>query len=480
MGIAKNFAYKSLLNFFSMVIPVIIMPYLYRRLSPSSIGIYEYAYSIMTYFSILGVMGIYNYGIREISKIRDCHEDANGLFNDLFFAGLFSNLFAVTLYIMFCVFFISDETLRNIMLILSCMIIGNAFNIEWCNEAYEQFKFITTKTICIRLLSLVLIFSFIRSNSDLYIYVWITTLTLLANYLVSFIYAKRRFSLSFRKSKILRHIVPLIIVLVLNNTAILYCNIDMTFLGLFSDDSSVAYFSVANKIMSTIYTCVMIMMYVSYPKLSYYNKNDFEEYKRLLSKMARITLAVVFPISVGLFMLSAPIIYLFSGKEYMPTSPVLKIFAIYMIVSAFLSILNHQVFFINGKERKSVYLFFLFGIVNTLAVWILGSSITPEYAILTTCVSQALLTVVMAIYARRNLGVFCELFNLQVVKYLVCSLIVVPIVLISCWIMDSYYLQLALSIPISIIAYSGILLMLKDDAILELIRKVPFIGHKGA
>lgn len=50
MGIAKNFAYKSLLNFFSMVIPVIIMPYLYRRLSPSSIGIYEYAYSIMTYF----------------------------------------------------------------------------------------------------------------------------------------------------------------------------------------------------------------------------------------------------------------------------------------------------------------------------------------------------------------------------------------------------------------------------------------------
>jgi O-antigen/teichoic acid export membrane protein len=196
--------------------------------------------------------------------------------------------------------------------------------------------------------------------------------------------------------------------------------------------------------------------------------------------MARITLAVVFPISVGLFMLSAPIIYLFSGKEYMPTSPVLKIFAIYMIVSAFLSILNHQVFFINGKERKSVYLFFLFGIVNTLAVWILGSSITPEYAILTTCVSQALLTVVMAIYARRNLGVFCELFNLQVVKYLVCSLIVVPIVLISCWIMDSYYLQLALSIPISIIAYSGILLMLKDDAILELIRKVPFIGHKGA
>ena len=71
MGIAKNFAYKSLLNFFSMVIPVIIMPYLYRRLSPSSIGIYEYAYSIMTYFSILGVMGIYNYGIREISKIRD-------------------------------------------------------------------------------------------------------------------------------------------------------------------------------------------------------------------------------------------------------------------------------------------------------------------------------------------------------------------------------------------------------------------------
>lgn len=52
MGLVKNFAYKSILNFFSMILPILVMPYVYRKLSPNSIGMIEYGTSLFTYFSI--------------------------------------------------------------------------------------------------------------------------------------------------------------------------------------------------------------------------------------------------------------------------------------------------------------------------------------------------------------------------------------------------------------------------------------------
>ena len=51
MGLVKNFAYKSILNFFSMILPILVMPYVYRKLSPNSIGMIEYGTSLFTYFS---------------------------------------------------------------------------------------------------------------------------------------------------------------------------------------------------------------------------------------------------------------------------------------------------------------------------------------------------------------------------------------------------------------------------------------------
>lgn len=52
MGLVKNFAYKSILNFFSMILPILVMPYVYRKLSPNSIGMIEYGTSLFTYFSV--------------------------------------------------------------------------------------------------------------------------------------------------------------------------------------------------------------------------------------------------------------------------------------------------------------------------------------------------------------------------------------------------------------------------------------------
>ncbi|EYE61003.1 polysaccharide biosynthesis family protein, partial [Bacteroides fragilis str. S6L5] len=47
------------MNFFNLVLPLLVTPYLYRILSPETIGQVEYSTSIFGYFSLFGVLGIY-------------------------------------------------------------------------------------------------------------------------------------------------------------------------------------------------------------------------------------------------------------------------------------------------------------------------------------------------------------------------------------------------------------------------------------
>lgn len=112
MGLVKNFAYKSILNFFSMILPILVMPYVYRKLSPNSIGMIEYGTSLFTYFSIFGMLGIYNYGIREISRVRNVQSEVNRVFNALFSIGILSNLCVAIGYYLLVLFAVHDTTLK--------------------------------------------------------------------------------------------------------------------------------------------------------------------------------------------------------------------------------------------------------------------------------------------------------------------------------------------------------------------------------
>ncbi|HAT4276914.1 TPA: oligosaccharide flippase family protein, partial [Clostridium perfringens] len=66
-SIARNFLFKFILNIFNIVIPVLVGPYLARKLGPDQMGIFNYSQTIFTYFFIFASFGVYQYGIRELS-----------------------------------------------------------------------------------------------------------------------------------------------------------------------------------------------------------------------------------------------------------------------------------------------------------------------------------------------------------------------------------------------------------------------------
>lgn len=477
-SIIKNIFAKGILNVFNMLVPFLVVPYVYRVLNPEVIGNVEYGATLYSYFGLLGALGIYNYGLREISRVRNDVAKVRTLYKNLFVIGLISNLFFFTVYILFVFFFIHDVVLKEIMYITGLALVAQAISIEWINEAYEEFKFITIKTVIIRTLNVILIFTLVHNAGDYLAYVWIITLYWFFNYIISFVYGQRHVRLSvkelFTDLDLRQYIAPLFFILILNNTVILYTAADRTMLGAFCGTEEVAYYSIGQKIIEIIKTLLLSAVYVTLPRLSLYLEQDKQVYIRGVQKLMRMLLMIVFPVAIGMFMLSEEVVLLFAGKQYLDAVPSLRIFALRIIVVSVESILYNQIIFLHRKEKLLVVLNLICGGLNVLLNFIFLKYLDPVVAISTTLFSEILFQILCLIYIRRVLQISAGLFDKRNWKYLLGALTFIPIILFVSHLIYTQILFVVVSVILCIFVYALILILSKDEFYYEMKKRFEF------
>ena len=132
----KNSIYKALLSFANIVVPIIIGPYITKLLDVELYGAYNKVYSEFQVFLIFATFGIYTFGVRGISKVRDNPEKLSELFTNLFLLGIITNTITGIVYVIYSIISSSGIT-QSIYLIFIIQIIANVFYIEFLNEALE-------------------------------------------------------------------------------------------------------------------------------------------------------------------------------------------------------------------------------------------------------------------------------------------------------------------------------------------------------
>ena len=70
-SIKKNLLYNSIYQILLFLIPIITAPYISRVLGTRGIGLYSFNNSIAYYFVIFTMLGLNNYGNREVARTRD-------------------------------------------------------------------------------------------------------------------------------------------------------------------------------------------------------------------------------------------------------------------------------------------------------------------------------------------------------------------------------------------------------------------------
>ena len=210
----KNTIYKSILSLVNIVIPIIIGPYIVRLLDVNLYGTYNRVLSEFQIFLAFASFGVYNYGVREISRIRNDKKATSKLFSNLFLISLFSNILVLVIYL-FYVIFSSSGIATSLYMIMIIQIVANVFYVEFVNEALENYKFITIKSVIVKIIYFIALLLFVRKPDDVILYAIIVCLTILLNNIISFIYSKKKIKFDFSEFKLKKYIKPLIAVLII-------------------------------------------------------------------------------------------------------------------------------------------------------------------------------------------------------------------------------------------------------------------------
>lgn len=468
-SIAANAVYKSILNICNIVIPVIVGPYILRVLDRGSYDLYNGTDAVFQVFLVLGAFGLYNYGVREISRIRDDVRECNRFFTEVFVIGLVTNVIAVALFLVYSHFF--TEGLQTVLCgILALSFLSNVFNVEWINEANENYSFIAVKSAAVRFLYLILVLLLVKHSDDIDVYVMILVATNVLNMLVSFLYIKRSYSFCFRSLKLTRHLSPLLSTLLIVNIMIFYAQINKVALAAFVGDDHVTAFQISQYISSMIYGLVITLMTVSIPRLSFMiASGDKAACDSLHGKAASAFFMFMIPLTVGGIALSREMILLYGGNQYSDCIQPLMLYMVIQLVSSVHYILGDAYIYINGKEKHLLVINSFGALINVsisagLIASSLYSALSAEFALLVAYFGVVFLDMM---YVRKHLFYRFSLFTKQTALYFVASLTFVPIVAVVKAMASSIVVVSIVSVVACAVLYYFILMRFRDDNVIE-------------
>ena len=165
-NVKKNTVFNTVKTVFGIIYPLITFPYISRVLLAENVGKVNFGNSIVSYFSLIASLGVSTYAIRECSKVRDNQEELNRTASQIFSINIISTLISYFALVITLIVAQPLENYRELICIQSATILFTTLGADWINSAMEDFKYIAVRTIGMQLVSLALMFLFVRRPED--------------------------------------------------------------------------------------------------------------------------------------------------------------------------------------------------------------------------------------------------------------------------------------------------------------------------
>lgn len=378
-SIKKNALFAIIKNFANIAFPIITFPYISRILNPDGIGKINFANSYIEYFIMLAGLGLGSYAGREVAKIRDDQTALNKMAREIILINLIST--AISYILLFAIAFAVPKFTSYILIITICSskVLFETLGLNWLYTAEEEYAYITIRSIFFQAVSVVCMFLFVKTEKDLNIYAAISVISTAGSNFCNMLYA-RKFINVFEKSKIelKKHLASSLIFFGSSIAGKIYATVDTMMLGILMNDSAIGFYSAANKIIHMILGVIGAAVVVMIPRCSYLvAKGELKEYHALLDKAFDVSALFSLPAAAGLFILSKPIILLFSGEKYIPAIIPMRILTIMLVLNSFTSVINSNIL---APWRKEKYI--LLSQISAIVVnFILNLILIPKYSV---------------------------------------------------------------------------------------------------
>lgn len=447
----KNFLLNVVYQVLTFIFPLFTIPYISRILGVDNVGIYSYTYSIVNMFILLGMLGLNNYGNREIAKVRDDKLDLSKRFCSIYGLQLVVNIFSIICYIIYLSFFCTGyKTIANLQIIY---LISILFDVNWFYFGMEKFKMTITRNLIIKVVSIILIFTLIKEKSDLWIYTIIIALSTLLSQLYLFInlpnFVDLKISYFNGTSKHIKSVLLLFIPVLAYS---IYRVMDKIMIGSLSSMFELGNYENAEKLINIPIAIITALGTVMLPRMAYLFANKQADVKQVIFNSMNLILLLSTIMSFGLFLISNEISLLMFGTEFTKSGIIIRSIAVTIIISAWANVVRTQLIIPRGYD--SIYVKSTIGgaLVNILFNIIL----IPLYGALGACVGTVLAELYVMLYqsfiCRKELELR-KYFNL-LLKYSFHSSVIVLIAFLASYSIDSHLFSLVAKIGVSIILFA--------------------------
>lgn len=335
----KNALYLLSVQGLSYLFPLMTLPYLVQTLGVREYGVLGFSLALSQYGVMLVDFGFNYSATRDISLYRDDAKERCKIFWSVFYAK--SILAVAACSALYVVVNLYNHDFEKVNLYWSFLsIIGAALFPLYYFQGIEKMKFIAIISLLSKLLSLIMIFTLVKSSEDTWVAIAIQSSINLIAALFSLPYLIIRGGLFFYKFKIndlcleMKKSSDFFLSSVSIN---LYTTSLTVILGIVSGPQSVGYFVAADKLRAAVQGLIGPVIQAVYPRVSRVMNNSTLEGVRLSLTVFKYQFSFMFIICIVSMLMADYIINMLYGTLY---KDIVVTFRVLMIVPIVVTVSN--------------------------------------------------------------------------------------------------------------------------------------------
>ena len=467
-----NMILNAIKGMMSIVFPLISFPYVSKVVGVDNLGRYNFSVSVISYFILLAGLGINTYAIREGAKIRENRNVFEMFADQMFTINMSSTI--VSYFILFTLI-TSVEKLQDyriLLLILSLQIMANTLGVDWVYSIYEDYLYITVRSIVFQALTVASLFIFVKSENDLVVYTVLSVLASVATGITNHIRARKYCVIKVVKNvDWKKHLRPIFVLFAMSLTVTVYVSSDTTLLGFICDDHTVGIYAVSTKIYSIVKTILASVLIVSIPRLSaILGQNNRKMFCVVASDIYRTLITVLIPAITGIIVLRREIVSIISTNEFISATSSLLILSVALFFCLGAWFWGQCILVPMNRENTVFKITVVSAVANILFNFILIPFWKENAAAFTTLFAEGISFVGCSFYGKKMVqlsGIEQTFFKVAIG----CMGIVGFAYAVNLNISD-LYLRTSVTIIGSIIVYFVIQVMLRNEAIWSIINSI--------
>lgn len=422
-SIKKNYFYNSIYQIMMLVVPLITTPYLTRTIGADGIGTYSYNYTVTNYFAMFVLLGLENYGNREIAKHKNSGEELCYTFSSIYGLQLCMGVIVTVVYGLYIA--ISKQN-HVYALIFGINVIAACLDINWCLYGMELFQAIAVRNVVIKALTTSAIFLLIRDQSDVVLYCLIMLFSNLITQVSAWPIVLQKIKPVRPQIKhILDHLVPNLWLFLTVISVSLYKSVDKLMLGIMDPQKTqVGFYELAERIIAIPNMLVVSLGTVMMPRVTNMISKKEKNYTDLILPSLFFAMLLSTSMCFGIMGVSQEFVPLFCGDGFDLCIALYLILLPCSLFMAFANVIRTQYILPNTMD-KTLLMSGVFGNILNIFVNIL---LIPQFGAIGAAIGTLAAEIMVCLYQS-----FCVRTALPLKQYLkyISPLVAIGLVMFS-------------------------------------------------